>query len=126
MRIRDRLRDSLDTWQFWVGVAYFGLVLVVGALWFVHGDQIKADALRRADQQTLAVASVLNCQQEARRRGQFTALLLPYGQLLVDHGLATPATTKAAIDLVNDTPTMDDCERLEARLGVTPTMLIPR
>jgi hypothetical protein len=37
----------LDSWQFWVGVAYFGLALVVIALW-VNYDRVSADQKRTA------------------------------------------------------------------------------
>lgn len=50
-------RAVLDSWQFWMGVAYFGLVLVVVALYFQNGRIDNAQ--RRADRaETLHLASV--------------------------------------------------------------------
>jgi hypothetical protein len=59
-------RDAMSSWQFWMGVAYFGLVLVVGALYFQNGRIL--DAQRRAEQaQTIRIAEV-----HSRASSQFT------------------------------------------------------
>ncbi len=126
MSRREQVLDVLDSWRFWVGVAYFGLVAVVIGLWIVNSNTVKNEAVRRVDRQALAIAVVLNCQQEAKRRGQFSTLLPPFGQLLREHDLATPATVKAALELISDTPTMADCVVLAQRLRITPDMLTIR
>jgi hypothetical protein len=45
--IRTNARRFLDDWRFWMGVAYFGLILVICALW-INYDRVNADAARTA------------------------------------------------------------------------------
>lgn len=66
-----RLRLRLDSWQFWVGVAYFGLALVIVALWVVFSRQ-SDEAARRAVQQQEA-ASALKASNISQVNGCITA-----------------------------------------------------
>lgn len=49
---KEGIRRILDTWQFWIGVAYFGLVCVVVALWIgfsrVSTDQARTERIQAA------------------------------------------------------------------------------
>lgn len=44
---RSKTRQLLDTWQFWVGIAYLGLVVMTVALW-VNYVRVSADQRRTA------------------------------------------------------------------------------
>lgn len=69
MRVIPRvLRKHLDDWPFWVAVAYFGLVGVVVALYFLNGrtaraqaDNARAEAVRIAEQRSAAESAFSRC-----------------------------------------------------------------
>lgn len=55
------VRHRLDNWRFWVGVAYFGLALVVFGL-YVLFTRVSSEAARRAaSQRSAAQAQVTQC-----------------------------------------------------------------
>lgn len=60
MKIEREARTILDSWQFWVGVAYFGLAGCVVALFLLYSDQSKDDASRAAADS----ARVIECRQQ--------------------------------------------------------------
>jgi hypothetical protein len=45
---KEGARRLLDSWQFWVGIAYFGLACVVVALW-VNYNRVSRDQVRTAE-----------------------------------------------------------------------------
>lgn len=61
----DQARRLLDTWKFWVGVAYFGLAGCVVALFVIFGRQADETAMRVANQRIADSTAVLTCYQNA-------------------------------------------------------------
>lgn len=66
--IPSALRRHLDDWPFWVGVAYFGLVSVVVALYFLNSrtaqaqaDSARNEAVRIAEQRAAAESAYSRC-----------------------------------------------------------------
>lgn len=49
-RLRKQFRPTLDTFNFWVGIAYFGLAAVVVALYFVNQDTARNISRTTADE----------------------------------------------------------------------------
>lgn len=66
-RIPDRLRNHLDDFNFWIGIAYFGLVLVVIALFFLNERTAHTEAKAAAER--AAIASRLLSEAEATYQG---------------------------------------------------------
>lgn len=44
-----RAHELMSHWSFWVGIAYFGLALVVTWLYFVNSQTLKKDAVHKAE-----------------------------------------------------------------------------
>lgn len=57
-----RLRPTLDTFNFWIGVAYFGLVAVVVALYFINNTTSRYIARTAADEAKHAAEISSNAQ----------------------------------------------------------------
>lgn len=58
-----RIRMLLDSWRWWVGVAYFGLAACVLALAILFASQARSDTDRRVGD----TAAVLDCLQRVSR-----------------------------------------------------------
>lgn len=63
---RKKLRRYLDDWRFWMGIAYFGLVLVTVALW-INYDRVSADTAR-----TIKVEAARHADIVANADAQYT------------------------------------------------------
>jgi len=60
-RMPERWRDRLDSWQFWVGVAYFGLACCVVGLYFVNSRTQREEAIRISTARAAAQAQERRC-----------------------------------------------------------------
>lgn len=63
-RLRQQLRPTMDTFNFWVGIAYFGLVAVVVALYFLN--QNTAANIRRTAADEATHAAEIRSSAESR------------------------------------------------------------
>lgn len=132
MRFEPRVRDVLDSWRFWVGVAYFGLAACVVGLFFLYwrGSDARADVLNErvvtcsrlasAAPGQLgfydAVAESIQAQIFAAerdiadgkpRQAELNTLRAAYGKVLFQRARYLTVT-----------PTADDCHELAKKLGV--------
>jgi hypothetical protein len=105
--LRSRYPSLLDSWQFWVGIAYFGLTCVVVALWIAFGrvsaDQAKTadlDARRHADIVATAESQYTQCVRSipvSEKVNKFVAGVQELGDVLLvnsisSHGVARPGS----------------------------------
>ncbi len=100
---RDSVRDHLDDWKFWMGVAYFGLVCVTVALWVGYGrlaaDQIRTAnvvAERHADIIANADAQYQQCVQSIptlTRVNTFVRGVQDLHKILLENSIASHAAT---------------------------------
>lgn len=128
------IRDTLDSWRFWVGVAYFGLAACIIALFVLYLDQ--SDTKERA-----ASAQVVDCVNLVDRAPALLGLL-DSAELAIrvqiyttEKNLQGSSPTARTEDLVglrralgtvhvfrkkfaSETPTAEDCVMLSRKLGV--------
>lgn len=69
------IRTRLDTWKFWVGVAYVGLIAVIVALFVIQRDLANEQARRTAAERAAAVGQVQQCRAQAESRPQLLSLV---------------------------------------------------
>lgn len=55
------LRLQVDTWRFWVGIAYLGIVLTIVGLYVVYVKQNREETKRLSEQRASAVQQVATC-----------------------------------------------------------------
>lgn len=67
-RVPARWRDRFDSWPFWVGIAYFGLAMVIVGLFYLNNNnqrastrQAKDEAIRIAVVKAQAIAATGRC-----------------------------------------------------------------
>ncbi len=61
MNFRDRWRFRLDRWEFWVGVAYFAIVMTLVGLFVTYGKASREQTVRLAERRAAAQATYLGC-----------------------------------------------------------------
>lgn len=62
-KVESRVRKYLDSWRFWMGVAYFGLAMCMLALYVLFATQADERAARLAQQRALNTSQVSQCLQ---------------------------------------------------------------
>lgn len=55
------MRLRVDSWRFWVGVAYFGIVVTIVGLYIIYTKQNREDTKRVAEARAAAVQQVATC-----------------------------------------------------------------
>ena len=149
MTREERLRYRLDNWKLWVGIAYFGLIFVIMALFFLNRDISQAQADRAAEQKSSQIAQVQTCRQRAQTGPDVQAIITlvrlnaentiaaakaaiatdPDGPL-TEVRLASIARSERNLDrmtrfqqaISEQTPTLDECNALAKKLGVQSTV----
>jgi hypothetical protein len=140
-------REFLSDWRFWTGVAYFGIVCTIVALFVLFNRTAREDAYRVASTRAAATAQVVTCFASSKTapvvRGFLTAhevvienslianqaalkLLGPRDPLypiLADSIVRLDEAKANAHDLIRlfgkTTPTRTSCTQLAHRLNVT-------
>jgi len=147
MTSEERARGFLDSWKFWVAIAYFGLVAVIVALYFLNRDVSREQAARAAEQKAGALAQRDDCYRRLEANPDLLALLETMAddrrdriQASLDSIAAQPdselnairresiAKSRRAIRGIDRftrqiqaaTPSIDECDALSVRLGLQP------
>jgi len=90
------LRDRIDNWRFWVGIAYFGLAAVVVALFFLNRDISKQQAESAAKSRAATAAQVRSCADAVRNKPDVDGLLDAIRFNIADRITVTVAAQEAA------------------------------
>lgn len=141
------IRERLDNWKFWVGVAYFGLALLVVWLFFLNQDIAREQAARTATAKANAVSTRDNCYRMVDNNPDLLSIitairltsrnsiatskaalrLAPDGALsdvrrasIKRNQRAMRAADKFRAQIVQSTPTEQRCDELALRLGLAP------
>ena len=141
------LRERLDNWKPWVGIAYFALVAIVIWSLFLNRDISRQAADRAAEQKSAQIAQISQCYQAvtngpdvsgilaAVRLSTSNALLAsraalaaqPRGPLvnvrkatIERQELALAALDRFAARIKAATPTQHHCDKLAIKLGQEP------
>lgn len=147
-RVPEPVRELLDSWKFWVGVAYAGLAAVVVALFILFEQQSNETARRIAIQRSTAEASLSACVNGVKNAPVVAGFLDSHRAIITNSILATTAAIQASpandpllpvrqasitrlqkalrnVDeldelVANTTPTRARCDTLAATLGLPP------
>lgn len=90
------VRQKLDDWRFWVGVAYFGLVAVVVALFFINRDISREQTREAAEQRASSVSQVSTCADAVRNAPDVEALIAAIRFNVSDRVAATKDAIRVA------------------------------
>ena len=140
------IRERLDNWRLWVGVAYFGLAAVVVALFFINRDISRQQADSAAKARSASATQVRSCVDAVRNKPDVDGLLDAIRFNIADRITVTVAANEAAaaddpltnvrassltrlhdkldkldafIAKVNDrTPTRSECNEMAVDLGL--------
>lgn len=152
-QIENKVRHRLDNWKFWMLIAYFGLVFVMVWLFFLNRQTAEQAAARQAQQKAANTAQVADCYQALRNAPALMGILDSVDLLAESSMKSSKAALQADPDslltpvrrasierleraregvavfakaMVEQTPTLPECNHLAARLGVDPSPYMPK
>lgn len=96
MTLETPLRERLDNWRLWVGVAYFGLAAVVVSLFFLNRDISQQQAESAAKARSAAATQVRSCADAVRNKPDVDGLLDAIRFNIADRITVNVAANKAA------------------------------
>lgn len=147
MTKEQRWRYRLDNWRVWVGIAYFGIALMIVALFFLNRDVTREQTARAATQRAAAVAQLENCYRQVDNNPDLVAIIDavrlnaenslttakaalavdPSGPLAqvrrdgIDRArLAIAAAHEFREQILSSTPTLTSCNSLAISLDLPP------
>lgn len=97
-RDKHPFRSFIDSWQFWVGVAYFGLVILTIFLYVNYSNEAADAAARKADANN-RVAECIASIPELQRTNDFVKGAELVGEVLLANSIASHLATPAGSEL---------------------------
>lgn len=91
----DHVRFALSDWRFWMGIAYFGLVMVIVGLFVLFNRTAHEEAARAATAKSAGIAQVSQCFVAVRNAPLVDGFIRSH-EAIIENGLLTNKASIAA------------------------------
>jgi Na+/melibiose symporter-like transporter len=91
----DHVRFALSDWRFWMGIAYFGLVMVIVGLFVLFNRTAREEAARAATAKSAGIAQVSQCFVAVRNAPVVDGFIRSH-EAIIENGLLTNKASIAA------------------------------